>query len=338
VRIRTETLAVLLALAAGGCRIELGSHEQSASGKAATVHVYTSMYQEVIDQVDPVIEAKLAKIAPGSSVEWFQSGSEKVAVRLDAEITAGGSPCDILMTSDPTYYARLKAAGTLVPYVSPAALKQPREFLDPDGAWAASRLSTMVIGVAPAFARGPAAPKSFSDLAKPGSRTAIGDPLSSGTNFTTLSVLSARYGWDHVKALKAKGTVVAGGNANVLTRLETGDVDAGWVLLETLLTARARGDQVEVVIPSDGAVVVPGPIALLSHARHSEAARAVYDAILSPEVQAIVVNTGRMHSPDPSMPPPAGAPALADLLAKSTPPSAQEPSEIKSTFDEIFFK
>src|SRR5207248_1275507 len=190
--------------------------------------------------------------------EWWQSGSEKVAVRLDAELAAGGSPCDILMTSDPSYYARLKRDGRLVPYVSPAALKQPPGFVDADGAWAASRLSTMVIGVAPSLAGKPGAPQSFGDLVKQGSgRTTMGDPLSSGTFFTTVSSLSARLGWDFFKALKAKGTVAAGGNANVLQRLESGDADSGIVLLENLLTVKARGGKVAIVIPAVGAVRVP---------------------------------------------------------------------------------
>ena len=309
-----------------------GSAGQQQGG--ATVRIYSSMYKQVIDAAGPVLAAQLERTAPGVQVEWYQSGSEKIATRLDAELSTGTSPCDLLLTSDPTYYARLKRAGRLVPYVSPRALRQPRAFVDPDGAWATSRLSVMVLAAAAAAH----APTSFRALGEPGSRrVALGDPLSSGTSYTAVSTLVARYGWDYFRALKKNGAVVAGGNASVLQRLQTGESESGWVLIENLLAARARGDRVQLVVPSDGAVIVPGPIALLEHARHSQAARAVYDALLSDEVQRVLIEKGYLHSPDPALPPPPGAPSLTELLAHATPPSSEAPESIKATFNAVFF-
>lgn len=330
-------IALLFCLAGLGCRVELGAPKggEAPAGVGATVHVYSSMYKQVIDEVQPVLAAHLAKSAPGVQVEWFQAGSEKIATRLDTELAGGGSPCDLLLTSDPAYYARLKRDGRLVPYVSPAALRQPRAFVDSSGAWATARVSTMVIGVGATI---PDPPASFADLPRGKLHVAMGDPLSSGTSYTTVSVLSARYGWDFFRTLKSKGAIVAGGNSNVLQRLETGESDAGWVLLENLLAARAKGDKVGIVIPADGAVLVPGPIALMDHARHSEAARAVYDALLSEDVQRAIVAKGLMHSADPAIPPPPGAPTLDALLSKATPPSSQPSDEIKASFNAIFFK
>ena len=331
---------VLIGLA--GCRVELGPREGDggARGGEATVHVYTSMYKEVIDHVAPVLAEELAKTSPGTKVEWFQSGSEKVAARLDAELDAGGSPADILLTSDPAYYARLEEKGLLVPYVSPAALKQPRDLLDGDGAWATARISTMVIALSETRAAAPETPRSFADLAKPGAgRVTTPDPLASGTTFTTVAQLSARLGWDYFRALKKNGTIASGGNASVLQRLESGEADAGVLLLENVLAAKKRGSRVELVVPADGAVLVPGPIALLPHAKRSLAARAVYDAMLSDAVQRVIVETGLMHSPDPAMPPPSGAPTLEALMRTQPAITVAESSEtIKATFDAIFFR
>ena len=334
-----RALLVILTLLAGGCRVELGARgEADSTSGDRTVHVYTSIYQDVVDAIEPALDARLAKTAPGVRVEWFSSGSEKVAARLDAELAAGGSPCDVLVTSDPGYYAKLKADGRLVPYVSPAALRQPRAFVDPDGDWAASRLSTMVIGLSPAESKRADRPTAFRDLAKPGTRVSIGDPLSSGTNFTTVSTLSDRFGWDFYRALKSKGTIASGGSPAVIQRLESGESDAGIVLLENLLLANGGGNGLGIVIPSDGAVIIPGPIALMTHARHSEAARAVYDAMLSDEVQAVIVGVGKMHSPDPSIAPPPGVPPLESLLPAALPSAKQSPDVVKSTFDGIFFR
>lgn len=330
-----HALLVLIAVISAGCRVEVGPRREASEARAGTVHVYTSMYKEVIEAIEPVLARRLETTSPGTRVEWFQSASEKVAQRLDAELAAGGSPCDLLLTSDPAYYERLEREGRLVPYVSPAALRQPRSLVDAEGSFAAARLSTMVIGISPRYAG--ERPRSFADLAKPGLRVTLGDPLSSGTTLTAVAVLSTRLGWDWFRALEAKGTVAAGGGGAVMQRLESGEADAGIVLLENILLAQARGSKVAVAIPSDGAVVIPGPIAILQRARRSEAARAVYDALLSEDVQRAIVDLGKMHSPDPAVPPPAGAPPLEALLAGSGAP-AETSEKVKETFNAIFFR
>lgn len=337
---------VAVVLAGAGCRVEWGPRDgddgvdAGRDGRAAIVHVYTSMYREVIEAIGPSLEKRLAETAPGTKVEWFQSGSEKVAARLDAELSAGGSVADILLTSDPSYYAKLQAKGLLVPYVSPSVLRQPREFVDRDGYWATARISTMVIGLSPSRAAKADPPRSFADLAKPtAGRVSMPDPLSSGTTFTTVAEVSARLGWDYFRALKAKGTVSAGGNSSVQQRLDTGEADAGILLLENVLAAQRRGSRVVLVVPEDGAVLIPGQIALLPHAKRSHASRAVYDALLSDDVQRLIVEIGLMHSPDPELAAPPGAPSLDELLAAQPKTKVSEsPETIKTTFDTIFYR
>ena len=332
-------LAVLLISAVSSCRVEVGAQSRDAAGEAATVRVYSSIYKHVIDAIQPVLAARLR--AAGYSavrVEWFQSGSEKVAARLDAELASGGSPCDLLLTSDPTYYQRLKHDGNLVPYISPASLKYPLQYLDRDGAFALSRLSTMALAVSSKLPEG-RVPASFRDLAKGGGvRVALGDPLASGTTLTAVAAIAGRYGWDWFRAVKRARGVVVGGNAAVLQRVESGESDVGIVLLENVLASRARGSKVRLVIPSDGAVIIPGPIALLPHGARSLAARAVYDALLSDEVQRILIDPGLLHSPNPALPPPPGAPPLRELLSAQFPLSPEPPAQVKAAFNAIFFQ
>jgi hypothetical protein len=99
--------AVTIALAA--CRIETAAPGGNAAASGAftpsgEVWVYTSMYHPVIDALDPLIR----RVLPQVNVRWYQAGSEKVANRLDAELAAGGTPADLLLTSDPFLYERLK--------------------------------------------------------------------------------------------------------------------------------------------------------------------------------------------------------------------------------------
>lgn len=320
--------------------------QAAATVTPVEVKVYTSVYREVLDVIREPVEKKLASQQPPVTITWVQAGSRKIATRLEKEWSEGKAGADILLTSDPAYYKQLKGKGKLVAYNSPEAERIPAQWKDPDGAWATARFSTMVIGVSPEVEAGMTSPKpaSFADLAeaKGLKRIAMGDPALSGTTFTAVATLQKRLGWAYFKRLKKKNTLSAGSNSTVQQRLDLGESDAGICLLENLLLAKAGGSKVGVVYPKEGAVVIPGPIALLPRAKDSKAARAVYDAILSAEVQKIFVEKGGMHSADPAMPTPAGAPKLEELLGKDTAASVYDPAgdseAVKTEFAKIFPK
>lgn len=307
----------ILLLAA--CRVEVGPPagvpEASEGPVQGEVWVYTSMYQSVIDALEPDLERAL----PGVDVRFYQAGSEKVAQRYEAEIEAGGSPACLLMTSDPFWYVDLKRRGLLRRHFAPTILHVDRGLVDRDGFWATSRISLMVLAVnerVPPEAR----PRSFADLAAPAlrDRFSVADPLASGTAFTTLAFWLEDGGWERVEALDANGMIAAGGNSSVLTRVETGEREVGAILLENLLAADRKGSPAAPVYPSDGAIVVPGPIALTAGCPNAAAARAVYDYVLSPSGQEAIV-AGDMYAALPEMPPPAGAPSLADIAVRPWP-------------------
>lgn len=345
----SSLVVALLALAAAACGPKGQPGPQStptpqAAAAPATVRVYTSVYRELLETLRPAVEKRLAGERQNVKVEWVQAGSRKIAARLEEEWAAGKDEADVLLTADPAFYKRLKADGKLVAYDSPEAKRFPAAYRDPEGFWATARFTTMVIGVSPEVEAGMVGPKpaSFRDLADATGvkRISMGDPGMSGTTFTTVAALSKRLGWDFFKALKKKGAVSAGSNSTVQQRLDTGESDAGICLLENLLLAREHGSKVGVVFPEEGAIVIPGQIALLPRAKDSDAARAVYDAILSAEVQKVIVENGAMHSPDPALPTPAGAPGLEKLLAGTHPSALYEPladaEGIKTEFTKIF--
>lgn len=159
-------------------------------------------------------------------------------------------------------------------------------------------------------------PKSFAALADPLWKDQITtpDPLASGTAFTWLAFLVRDSGWPLVESIERNGLVAAGGNSAVLTRIETRERPVGVLLLENLLAAKTT--PAKVVFPEDGAVLVPGPIALTTDCRNPTAAKAIYDLVLSPEGQRIIVG-GNMYAALPSIPPPTGAPALDTIPVRT---------------------
>lgn len=301
-----------------GCRIETaspgGANSSAKSGEPkGEVWVYTSVYRHVLDALEP----ELARAMPGVTIHWFQAGSEKVAAKLEAELAAGGSPCDVLVTSDPFLYERFKEEGRWLRYVSPNGLRTPARYVDVDGHYAAVRLSTMVLvhkaGVTP--------PASFAALTAPEwkGEVALGDPLTSGTAFTWAVSMEQALGASYFDRLRLNEARVAGGNAAVLQKLEGGEAKVGVLLLENALAAKAKGSPIEIAWPSDGAVVVPGYAGIMASSQHPEAAKALVDALLSPAGQKLIAAPGDMHAVDPRVPGPRGSVSLDELVQRSAP-------------------
>lgn len=335
-------LLLLALFALAGCRIETaapssGGPVAGSGAPAGEVWVYTSMYRHVLDAFQPLLERELPQV----EVKWFQAGSEKVASRLEAELAAGGTQADIVLTSDPFLYARFREEGRWLRYASPNGLRTPRALVDLDGHFAAARLSTMVL----VHREGEPAPESFAALAHApwSGAAALGDPLTSGTAFTWAVFASRGQGPDFFQRLRNNGARVAGGNAAVLQKVEGGEAKVGVVLLENVLAARARGSKVQVAWPSDGAVLVPGPVGILKSSRNPVAARAVVDVLLSPEGQRLIAEKGDMHAVDPRAPGPKDQGGLEALLPRTQPWSEEilaaglkDGEAIKEAFSKAF--
>lgn len=128
-----RTLALILLCLVPAC----GGHD------GPEIWIYTSIYPHVIDQMTPALEKEF----PGVRFEWFQKGSEVVGARLNMELAAGRTECDLLLTSDPFHYAELKAAGRLIAHQTEATRAVPAELKDPDHHFATVRIPLMVLAV-----------------------------------------------------------------------------------------------------------------------------------------------------------------------------------------------
>ena len=322
-----------------GCRIEWGtpSTVSQADGQRRDVWVYTSFYRTMLDALEP----ELSRQVPQVNVKWFQSGSEKVATRLEAEFAAGTTQADVVIISDPFLYERYKNEGRWRRYVSPSSLRVPSTLIDLDGHFTANRVSTMVI-VARA---GKKAPKSFGELAAPAWKdvVALADPLTSGTAMTWAYFMMKTQGPDYFLRLRKNGARIAGGSAAVIQKIETGESDVGIALLENVLTSRAKGSPIDIVWPEEGAVIIPGFSAILATSKNPDGAQRVLDAFASPQVQALIAQVGDMHATDPRVGGPRDIEKLSDLLRRAQPwdestlaHGLSEQERVKTAFREAF--
>lgn len=289
-------LALALVVGLSGCKTE---------SKTPTLWIYTSLYPHVIQD----LERKLVARFPGVKFRWYQSGSENVAAKVNSELLAGQTQADLILTSDPFWYEDLKLRKKLLPYTSPSAKAVPAVLKDPDGYYATARVPLMVIAYHHESFPESEAPRGFSDLLQPKfkNKVAMGNPLESGTSFTTVALLTQKFGWDYVAKLRAQGLLSAGGNSSVLARIETKERPVGIVLLENVLATRRRNPKIQIVYPIEGALLIPSPVAILATTRSPELARQAVDFFFSPEGQESIVKKGDMHSPIPGVASPEGA-------------------------------
>jgi iron(III) transport system substrate-binding protein len=147
---------------------------------------------------------------------------------------------------------------------------------------------------------------------------AVGDPLTSGTNFTWATFMARKYGDGFFGELRRNGAVVAGGNAAVQQKIETGEVKVGVLLQENVLAVAEKGGGLEFTLPEDGAVTIPSCAAIFASTHNPTAAKAFMDLLLSPEGEAAMVR-GRMYATDPRVPGPHDLGTLDALLERSLP-------------------
>ncbi|HRK03107.1 MAG TPA: extracellular solute-binding protein [Oligoflexia bacterium] len=320
-------LAICALLFAVGCT-------KSGEKPGRTLWIYTSLYNHVVQDLDQKLKSKF----PDVEIRWYQSGSENVAAKVNSELLGGNTQADLLLTSDPFWYEELKKKGKLLKYTPPTEAKVRAQFLDPDGFYAGVRLPIMVIGYHRDAFSEQEAPKSFNDLLKPTFRDkiAMGSPLESGTAFTSVAVLAKHKGWDYFKKLRENGILVAGGNSAVFGRIETKERPVGIILYENLLAAAAKNpnSRITAVLPSDGVILIPSPVAISATTPHPELAKSVVDFLFSKDAQGAIVS-GHMHGLSELSPPLPGAINLSAVLKLAFPWSPEWIQEVYSKRESI---
>lgn len=272
--------------------------------------IYTSIYPDIIKLVEP----EMKKAFPDLTIEWFQSGTEKVVAKLAGEIEANRIGADVLMVADPSYYLFLKDKNLLLSY-------KPKDFdavaVDKDTkdfTYTGVRISNVIIAYNTKLVTAAEAPKSFKDLTDPKwkGQVVLVDPTQSGTALNSTFALSTKYGWQYYEQLKANGAVSGGGNSAVEKKLISGEFKVAMILEENILKVKDRGEPVDLVYPADGVIIIPSPIGIFASTQNPEAAKAVTDWWLSKDGQNAVV-TGWMHSVRTDIASPKGAKPLAEF-------------------------
>lgn len=142
------------------------------------------------------------------------------------------------------------------------------------------------------------APRAWKDLLSPRWRgkITIPNPLESGTTFAFVALISKLYGTEYLSALKRVAVDVGTTSDSVIARLESGEKQIGVMLVEDVLRAKRSGAKIETIYPGDGAIAIPGFVAILKSSKSRSLAEQAYDFFFSETAQSIFLANG-MHSP-----------------------------------------
>ncbi|HEX2928897.1 MAG TPA: ABC transporter substrate-binding protein, partial [Candidatus Binatia bacterium] len=270
-----------------GALISLSNAVVFAQAKSASeVLLYTSVPQALATQFADAFMKK----RPDVKVEIYRAGSTEVGAKLAAEREVGGIRADLLWLADAPIYYDLRKRGELFAYVSPEAKAIPADLKDPKGFFTAGRLINMIIAVNTQVTPLKDASKSWKDFPDAGKKAAMGNPLYSGTNFVTVAAFVKRDGnWSWFERARAKGVAVVRGNSEAADALAGKEFGIAMTLDYIVAGLIKKGAPLAIVWPTDGAISVPSPIAIMKNTKNPVGSKAFVDYVLSKEGQEFLV-------------------------------------------------
>ena len=324
--------SLLLGIAANALML-LNVNLLFAQSKSSEVLLYTSVPQALATQFADAFMKK----RPDIKVEIYRAGSTEVGAKLAAEREVGGIRADLLWLADAPIYYELRQRGELLGYISPEAKAIPADLKDPKGFFTAGRLINMIIAVNTQVTPLKDAPKSWKDFPDFGKKAAMGNPLYSGSNFVTVAAFVKKDGnWSWFERARAKSVAVVRGNSEAADALAGKEFGIAMTLDYIIAGLVKKGAPLVTIWPTDGAISVPSPIAIIKTSKNPAGSKAFVDYVLSKEGQEFLVKQ-EVIPVRGDVAPPKGQPSASQIKFMPIPYewAAENAAEIRERFEKI---
>jgi iron(III) transport system substrate-binding protein len=307
--------------ACGGTAAPVGPVEKDvsklyAAAKAeGSVTWWTAHYeQSAAEKMAAAFKTKY----PGIEVNLLRQTAQVLNTRLNQELKAGSTECDLFCSTDEAHYPPLITGKYLAQFTPPDLDLLPAQFrnLNADHYYHLGAIGFVVINYRTDKVTTP--PKTWKEFATTAwsGKTTTGHPGFSGYVGQWVTAMLRTYGDTWLNDFKNTNPKINRSVNDTVTDIKSGERQVGAGPDNYSLASKAAGVPIDIQFPTDGAVIVPGPVGILQGSRHPNASRLFANFMYSKEYSTALVSTFNYPLRE-DVAPPTGVPKLAQIKIPS---------------------
>lgn len=268
---------------AGAAPLAFGSGPGAFAQEPQKAVLYTSNNAEAVQTALGTIRLR----APSLVIQQVTGGTGVLMKRIEAEAANPGG--DVFWSGG---FGTLGAyLNNFEPYASPELAAIPGDLHGPNMLWAGTNVHVKVMMVNTARLGGLAAPTNWSDLLAESwkGKVAMTDPVNSSLSYIQINGMLKLLGLEALKRF-ARNVVITSTTGQVPKGVSDGEFPVG-ITSEAAAYEYVAGGQsaISLVYAREGTFLSPEGMGIIKGARNRKAAEALYDALLSKEVQEAVL-------------------------------------------------
>jgi iron(III) transport system substrate-binding protein len=240
--------------------------------KEGTLTWWTAHYAQ--NAADAVHDAFVAKY-PGIEVEYIRDTAQVIYQRLTDALKAGTHAVDVFASTDESHYITLKPQGVLASYTPVGVDSLPQAFrdIDPDHTYHVGAIGFVLINYNTSKVQKP--PQTWNDLLDPQwkDQVTLGHPGFSGFVGNWVVAMEDKYGWDYFTKLAQNNPKIGRSINDTVTDIVSAERLVGAGPDNYSLSQKAAGNPIDVQFPTDDAILIVSPVAILKDAPHPNAAK-----------------------------------------------------------------
>ena len=225
------------------------------------------------------------ELYPGVEVKVVRTTAQVAFQRLQQDLRNRQNICDVISTTDLGHYVKLKADGLLARYTPPNAAKTFDVFkgLDPDGYYHITSSGMVALTYNSDLVSDAEAPANWTDLLDPKwqGKVSVGHPAYSGYVGTWVVTMRKLYGWDFFERLERNDPRIGRSINDTVTMLAAKESAVAAGPDATTAMSAERGNPLKINYPTDGALLMIAPSAVMRDAPNPNAARLFVNFLLS---------------------------------------------------------
>jgi len=291
----------LLLATAFGCAVSLHpalAADQAlidAAKKEGEINWYTS--QIVNQYVRPAISAFEKKY--GIKVNYFRGNATDIALKVSTEAKAGRVLADVV--DGTTTSVMLMRDGHIMQWVPDNTKAFDKQFVDPNGYWAASNFYVLTPGINTEMVKKADIPKTYADLLDPKWKgkmvwnATTSSSAAPGFVGTVLETMGEEKGMEYLKALAKQNVVsVASSGRQVLDQVIAGEYPLALQIFNNHASISASQGAPTTFITLDTSLAVIATISVTKTTTKPNAAKLFMEFVTSEEGQKLLAEAGEL--------------------------------------------